>query len=118
MRASCAYLFLTEDVADRELAGREHEPVLGLGLGKLIEVALDLLDLAAEVDGLPEERPLNARERIARPFAVVVIDEAGDPVKVAERKALIDFGIDPDLCAAPGSEPSVDSHVRALAAGI
>jgi hypothetical protein len=43
---------LTEDITDRELAGREHKPVLSLVLGKLIEVALDLLDLTAEVDGL------------------------------------------------------------------
>jgi hypothetical protein len=52
LRASCGVFVLTEDITDRELAGREHKPVLSLVLGKLIEVALDLLDLTAEVDGL------------------------------------------------------------------
>ena len=45
----------------REFADGDDQPVGGLGAGELIDVGVDLLAVAAEIDGLPDEGPLDAR---------------------------------------------------------
>jgi hypothetical protein len=43
------------------LAYRQHQAVLRARPGELADVGVDLLNFAAEVDGLPEESALHAR---------------------------------------------------------
>ena len=55
---------LVENVDDAELADRDDDPVGALGAGKLIDSGIDFLGIAAEVDGLPQERSRYAGVRI------------------------------------------------------
>src|SRR5262249_14341834 len=107
-----------EDVAKGELPGSDHQPVLGLRHRELIEICLDLVNLTAEIDGLLEEGALNARKRIARPFARVVVYKSRDPVEITERETLIDLRVDPDLRALPGPKARIERNVPSLAPGV
>ena len=49
-------LIFVENIDHAELADRDHQPVRGLRSRKLVDAGVDFLNVAAEVDGLPEER--------------------------------------------------------------
>jgi hypothetical protein len=49
-----------EYVGNREAADGEYEPVGRARAGELVGVGVDLLGLAAEIDGLPQEPTLDA----------------------------------------------------------
>jgi hypothetical protein len=53
-----------EDVDDGELSDRQNQAVLRARPGELADIGVDLLNFAAEIDGLPEEYALHARVRV------------------------------------------------------
>ena len=54
-----------EDIDRAEFSDRDDQPVRGLRSGKLVESSIDFLDLATEVDGLPQERAVQTRVGIS-----------------------------------------------------
>ena len=91
-----------EYVDDGELADPQDQTVRCIRLRKQVDVGVDLLRLAAEVDGLPDEIALRARVRIVEAELVgFAAREAGYAVRVAKTMALIDLGVEPEFRALP-----------------
>jgi hypothetical protein len=104
-----------EHVGDREAPDPQHQAIGGLRAGELIDVRLQLLRVAAEIDGLAHESALHADIRIiGAEFVGFRTREAGDAVGVADPKALIDFRIEPEFGAFPESQTGEQRGVRRL----
>ena len=70
--------------------------------GELIEVGVDFLVVAAEIDGLPDEGPLNARIRNrGADLECGPARKAGDAFGIAQPETLVDLRIDPEFGAVP-----------------
>ena len=74
-----------EKIDDGEFADRQHQAVLRHRTGELVDVGVNLLRFAAEVDGLADEIALHARVRIIRAELVgLAARETGDAVGVGD----------------------------------
>src|SRR5882724_383483 len=105
-----------ENVVGAKPSHRQYEPVRVARTGKLIDVGIDLLDLAAEIDGLTKKGALNPCIGIRRAKLVgFAAQKAGGAVGVAETEALIDLGIGPELGALPELHPGKERGVECLA---
>src|ERR1700738_1026983 len=108
-----------EDIDRDELSDGEDQSIRSLLSGKLVEAAVDFLDLAAEVDGLSQERPVQTRVGIIGADLVgLAARESRGAYRCAKSKTLIDFRIDPRFGALPKPHACVQGDVRGLAAGI
>src|SRR4029077_19975929 len=106
-----------EDVDDRELSDRQHQAVLRARPGELADIGVDLLDFAAEIDGLPEESALHAHVGVGGPELVgLAARKSGDAVRVRETETLIDLRGDPQLGALPQPYAGIEGRVERLAA--
>jgi hypothetical protein len=83
-----------EDVDHGEFADRENHAIAGLRARELIQIRLELLQFAAEIDRLAEEGTLH------QPIGMCLADLVGlaaritrDTEGIAEAEALIDFRI-------------------------
>ena len=101
-----------EYVDDGDLADSQDHAVRGLRATELIEVGIDLLDFAAEVDGLAEECPCHAVVRVGLPKLVGFTAEIpGNAEAVTKAEALIDLRIEPDLRPLPGTKSEIDRGI-------
>ncbi len=106
-----------EDVDHAHLADGQHQPVGALPPGELVEVGVDLGSLAAKLDGLAQEEPLQLG--VGRRLADLVGLARGKARRaqgVGEAEALVDLGVDPDLAPRPGMQARVEGGVESLAA--
>ena len=55
-----AYLLVSKTSTMEKLSDRQHEAIRRARAGELVDVGVDLLNFAAEIDGLPEESALHA----------------------------------------------------------
>src|SRR5262249_31663581 len=85
--------------------------------GELIDACFNLLLLAAEIDGLAQER---ARDpRIGRRGADLVglsARKSGGAERAAQSEALIDLRVDPQFGAVPEPRASIEGYVPGLTA--
>ena len=87
-----------EHVDDGKLAQGDDDMVGGLGAAELVQVGVDLLALAAEVDDLAHEQALQTVVGPGRADLVgLPAREARDPGGVGKPEALVDLGIGPEL---------------------
>ena len=108
-----------EHIRDAEFSCRDDDAVGGLRTGKLVDVGVQLLGVAAEIDGLADEGAGNAEVRIAIADLVgLAAGKARQAERVAQAEALIDLGIDPQLRAVPEPPPEVERDVPGLARSI
>ena len=105
-----------ENIDDAEFADRDDQPVGGLRAAELIGTGFDFLGVAAEIDGLADERALHAQ--IWHWSADLIGLAAGKPGgahRAAQAKTLIDFRIDPHLGALPQPHAEIGRGVPGLA---
>jgi hypothetical protein len=105
-----------EDVDDAEAARGQHQAVGAARSAEPIEIVVDLFSVAAEIDGLAQEGALHAG--IGRGGAELVGLGAGKARRamgIVEAKALIDFGIGPELGPRPQFDASGEREVKSLA---
>src|ERR1035437_2294055 len=101
-----------EDIDHAEFSDREYQAVRGLRSGELVEPSVDFLDLATEVDGLAQERPVQARVGIIRTDLVrLAARESRNAYRSAQSKALIEFRIDPGFGALPEPDARIQGYV-------
>ena len=87
-----------EDVGDAEFPHRDDKAVGGLAPGKLIDAGIYLLRLAAEIDSLADECPVNAHVGIIGSYLVSFrARKPGDAERPAEPEPLIKLRIDPEF---------------------
>ena len=87
---------LIEDVGDRELTDGHGDGVCRPRPAHLVGGVVDLIRLAAEIEGLAEEQSLQSE--VGRRLADLVgfaAREAGDAERVAQPEALVDLGVRP-----------------------
>src|SRR5208282_4309415 len=107
---------VVEDVGNIEFSDREDEPVGGLALGELIKAGVHFLGVAAEINCLPDESPLDARIGvIGANFISFAVGEPGNSVRAVEPESLINFRIDPEFSALPQPRAEVERGVPSLA---
>jgi len=95
---------------------REDEPVGGLALGELIKAGVHFLGVAAEINCLPDESPLDARIGvIGANFISFAVGVSGNSVRAVEPESLINFRIDPEFSALPQPRAEVERGVPSLA---
>jgi hypothetical protein len=107
---------VVEDVHDAELSNRDHQSVGGPDPAKLVEVGVDGLAGAPQVDRLAQEQAWKLR--VGRRLADLVglpAGKTGNPERVAQSEALVDLSIGPRFGAHPGFEAHVQGHVGGLA---
>ena len=101
-----------EHVADAELADGQHQTIGGARSGELVGDARHRLARAAQVDGLAQEQPLQAR--VGRGAADLIgfrAGETGDAERVGQAEALVDLGVHPQLAARPGPHAGIERDV-------
>src|ERR1019366_10802464 len=77
-----------------------------------VEPSVDFLDLATEVDGLAQERPVHTRVGIIRTDLVrLAARESRNAYRSAQSKALIEFWIDPGFGALPEPDARIQGYV-------
>src|SRR5262249_40355632 len=76
------------------------------------------LNVAPEVDVLPQKSALNAREWVGRAQRRIVVREACSAAEIAERKSLVCFRADPDFRPLPWLEARIEGHAPAFAARV
>jgi hypothetical protein len=95
---------------------RQHQSVCTARACELIEVIVDLFDVAAEIDGLANKGALQTSVRIGRTELVGFgAGKAGGAMGVVESEALVDFGIGPELGARPQFYAGGQREVEGLA---
>ena len=110
---------VVENVGDAEFPDRYHQAIGRLAPGKLVDAGVNLLRLAAEIDGLPDECTVQARVGIVGSHLVgFPTGKAGDAERAAETKSLIDFRIDPEFRAMPQPQAEIGGGVEGLASGV
>jgi hypothetical protein len=108
-----------EDIAHADFSDGEHQPIRRLRSGELVKSGVDFLDLAAEVDGLPQECPEQTRVGIwGSDLVGLAAWESRGADRCAQSKALIDFRIDPRFGALPEPHARVQGYVCGLAADV
>ena len=106
-----------EYVEDVELTYRKHQAVCRRRAGELIEVGINLLGVAAEIDRLPDEIALQTRVGISRPdLKSLTARKSGYSVCIREAEALIELRTDPQLGTLPQSYADVEDGVPGFAA--
>ena len=101
-----------EHVEHGEFADLQGEPRHVLLAGELQLAGAELLLLAAEAEGLAQEKPRGVVVRIGKVRLLrLAIGEAAKPDRVAEAEALQQFGIVIDLAAVP--QPRIDEQAVA-----
>ena len=91
-----------EYVGDKISAHSQNQTVLSIRLRKQVDVGIDLLCLAAEIDRLSDEIAVRARVWIVEAKLVgLAAREPGDAVGVCKTVALINLWIDPKLGSLP-----------------
>ena len=83
-----------EDIGDRKLAGGKDEIVRRARAAEFVGIGIDLLALAAEIESLSEEQPL--QPEIGRRLADLVRLATGksrNAQRIAQAKSLIDFRV-------------------------
>ena len=105
-----------ENIADAKLADRDDDPVRGLRARELVDVGIDLLLFAAEIDRLPDEHAGNpcVGNRLADLVGFAAW-KSGDAERAAQPEALVDLRIDPELRALPQLRARVKCHVPGFA---
>src|SRR5208283_5069103 len=105
-----------EDIDDAEAPDRQHQAVRRLRAGELIDIFVDFLGFAAEIDGLPDERALDPRVGVIRAELVGFGTwESGNAMRVADTKTLIDLRIEPKLGALPQPQAGIERRIHRLA---
>src|SRR5262249_37758304 len=108
-----------KNIYSAELAHRDHQAVGGLRSGKLVDIRLNLLQVAAEIDRLPKEHSRHARIRIGGANLVGFrARKTRDTKRSAEAQPLIDLGIDPQLATFPRPNAQEEIEVPRLSPGI
>ena len=106
-----------EHVADAHLADRDDDAVGGLFARELVHVRIDLLGLAAEIDGLAHNDAVDLRiGRALADLGALRVGEGVDAEGVAEAKALVELGVDPEFGALPQPCAEVGGDVGRLVA--
>ncbi len=108
---------VVEHVGHREFSEGDDNAIAGLAPAKLVQVGVDVLDVAAEVDGLAEEeaRQLGIGRRLAD-LVGLTARKAGNAERIAEPETLVELAIDPGLAAVPQPSTEIDCDVRRLVA--
>ena len=104
-----------EEVDDAKPADRQHQPVRTARARELIEVGIDLLAVATEIDGLAQKGALNTRIGIRRTELVGFgTQKACNAVRIAQAESLIDLGVGPELGAPPQPHAGREREVECL----
>lgn len=84
---------LVEDVATGEFANRNDNPICRARPRELVQVRVEALRLATEVDCLSDEKAVQAEvRRLRADFVRLAAEESRDADRVRQAEALIDLG--------------------------